>query len=83
MKQRLLITNCRLLDADKESGDTAIAVENGNITQIGQIDAAGFDNVLDAQGRLVPQERKPLATLQTPDHSSKAARPMIARRASL
>jgi len=53
MLQRLLITNCRLFDVPEEAKTTSILIENGIITQIGQINpSTGFDNTLDAQGRI-------------------------------
>ena len=54
MSERLLITNCRLFDALDPKQTTSILIENGTISQIGQIDTlATCDNVLDAQGRIV------------------------------
>jgi len=54
MKQRLLITNCRPFDTRKGEPTTSILIENGVITKIGRIDAAGgYDNVLDAEGRIL------------------------------
>ncbi len=54
MSEKLLITNCRLFNAPDDKQTTSILIENGTITQIGQIDSsAGCDNTLDAQGRLI------------------------------
>ena len=54
MPEKLLITNCRLFNAPDDKQTTSILIENGTITQIGQIDpSAGCDNTLDAQGRLI------------------------------
>ncbi|MCK4293336.1 MAG: N-acetylglucosamine-6-phosphate deacetylase [Planctomycetes bacterium] len=54
MKQGLLITNCRLFNAREDEQTNSILIENGIITEIGQIDASSDrDNVLDAQGRIV------------------------------
>jgi len=52
MSQKLLITNCKLFNAP--DGTTSILIENGTITQIGQINpAAGSGGTLDAQGRII------------------------------
>jgi imidazolonepropionase-like amidohydrolase len=52
MGQRLLLTNCRLYDAEDEKEKISILVEDGVITQIGDVEAeAGFD-VLDAEERI-------------------------------
>jgi N-acetylglucosamine-6-phosphate deacetylase len=54
MSDKLLITNCRLFNAPDDKQTTSILIENGTITQIGQIDlSAGCDNTLDAQSRLI------------------------------
>jgi len=54
MSERLLITNCRLFDATDDKQTTCILIENGTISQIGQIDnSASFDKKLDAQGRII------------------------------
>ena len=52
MSQRLLITNCRLYDASDDAESTSILIENGTITQIGQINPPASCNTLDAQGRI-------------------------------
>jgi len=52
MSQKLLITNCKLFNAPDET--TSILIENGAITQIGQIDSAtGCENTFDARGRII------------------------------
>ncbi len=54
MSQKLLITNCRLFNASDDKQTTSVLIENGTITQLGQIDSsAGCDNTLDAQGRII------------------------------
>ncbi|MBN2272281.1 MAG: N-acetylglucosamine-6-phosphate deacetylase [Sedimentisphaerales bacterium] len=54
MKQELLIANCRLFDTAKDEPTTSILIEDGAITRIDRIDAAaGHDNVLDAEGRIL------------------------------
>ena len=54
MSQKLLITNCRLFNAPDDKQTTSVLIENGTITQLGQIDSsAGCDNTLDAQGRII------------------------------
>ena len=53
MLQRLLITNCRLFDVPDEAKTTSILIENGTITQIGQINPPTGCNTLDAQDRIV------------------------------
>ena len=54
MRQRLLITNCRLFDAPDDEQTTSILIENGTIKQIGQIDSSvGCDKTVDAQSRIV------------------------------
>jgi len=52
MSQRLLLTNCRLFDVPAEAKTTSILIENGIITQIGQINPPPDCNILDAQGRI-------------------------------
>jgi N-acetylglucosamine-6-phosphate deacetylase len=52
MGQRLLLTNCRLYDAEDEKEKISILVEDGVIRQIGDVEAEpGFD-VLDAEERI-------------------------------
>jgi len=52
MSQNLLITNCKLFTAQDQT--TSILIENGTITQVGQIDPAiTYENKLDAQGRII------------------------------
>ena len=54
MSQKLLITNCRLFNAPDDKQATSVLIENGTITQLGQIDSsATCDNTLDAQGRII------------------------------
>ncbi|MHC4461970.1 MAG: N-acetylglucosamine-6-phosphate deacetylase [Planctomycetota bacterium] len=54
MSQKLLITNCRLFNALDDKQTTSVLIENGTITQVGQINSsAGCDNTLDAQGRII------------------------------
>jgi len=54
MLQKLLITNCRLFDAPDDKQTTSILIENGTITQIGQIKtSAARNNTLDAQARII------------------------------
>ena len=54
MLQKLLITNCRLFNALDDKQTVSILIENGTITQIGQINhPVGCDNTLDAQGRII------------------------------
>ena len=53
MSQKLLITNCRLFDASDETQTTSIFIENGLISQIGQISPSGDLNILDAQGKII------------------------------
>ena len=53
MGQKLLITNCRLFDAASDKLTVSIVIEDGVITQIGQIDAPAGCDILDAQGRIV------------------------------
>jgi len=52
MSQKLLITNCRLFNAPDET--TSIFIENGTITQIGQINStAAGASTFDARGRII------------------------------
>jgi len=51
MPGRLLITNCRLYTDVKQT--TSIVIENGIITQIGNIGSTACDSTLDAQGRII------------------------------
>jgi len=54
MSQKLIITNCRLFDAPDDRQTTSILIENGIITQIGQINpSTGCNNTLDAQSRII------------------------------
>ncbi len=54
MSEKLLITNCRLFDAADDKQTTCILIENGTISQIGQIDSKTYhDNILDAQCRII------------------------------
>jgi N-acetylglucosamine-6-phosphate deacetylase len=54
MSPKLLIANCRLFDAPDDKQTTSILIEDGTISQVGQIDApAGCDKTLDAQGRII------------------------------
>lgn len=54
MLQKLIITNCRMFDAADDKQTTSILIENGTITQIGQINSsAGCNNTLNAQGRII------------------------------
>jgi len=54
MSEKLLITNCRLFDAPGDKQTTSILIENGTISQIGQIEpSVGYDNILDAKGRII------------------------------
>jgi N-acetylglucosamine-6-phosphate deacetylase len=54
MSQRLLITNCKLFDAQEDEQSTSVLIENGIITQIGQINPGiACDDMLDAQGRII------------------------------
>jgi len=52
MSQKLLITNCRLFDVADKAQTTSILIENGTITQIGQINPPTDCKTLDAQGRI-------------------------------
>jgi N-acetylglucosamine-6-phosphate deacetylase len=54
MSQRLLINNCRLFNAPDGAQTTSILIENGTISQIGQINPSkDFNNTLDAQGKII------------------------------
>ena len=54
MPERLLITNCRLVDAAADKQATCILIENGAISQTGQITSTtACGNVLDAEGRTI------------------------------
>jgi len=54
MGKKLLISNCRLFDRPDDKQTTSVLIEDGIITQIGQIGRApGCDNTLDAQGRII------------------------------
>ena len=53
MSQKLLITNCRLFDAPDETQTTSILIENGLISQIGQISPSTNSNILDAKGKII------------------------------
>jgi N-acetylglucosamine-6-phosphate deacetylase len=52
MSQRLLITNCRFFDVPDDAQTTSILIENGIITQIGQINPPTDCKRLNAQGRI-------------------------------
>jgi N-acetylglucosamine-6-phosphate deacetylase len=52
MGQRLLVTNCRLYDAQDDKERVSILVEGGIIAQIGQVDANASCDVLDAKERI-------------------------------
>ena len=52
MTQRLLITNCRLYDAEDDKETVSILVEDGVISRIGNIEAEADCDVLDAHGRI-------------------------------
>lgn len=54
MSKSLLITNCRLFDAQDDKQTTSILIEGGKIAQIGQVEpSTKRDNTLDAQGRII------------------------------
>ena len=54
ISKRLLITNCRLYDAPDDKQTTSVLIEEGVITQIGQIEPGSASiNTLDAQGRVI------------------------------
>ncbi len=53
MGEKLLITNCRLFDAASDKQTVCILIEDGVITQIGDIEADAGCDILDAQGRIV------------------------------
>ena len=52
MGQRLLVTNCRLYDAEDDKERVSILVEDGVIRQVGDVDAEAGCEVIDAQGRI-------------------------------
>ena len=52
MGQRLLVTNCRLYNAEDDKENVSILIEDGVIRQIGDIKAEAGCDVLDAQGRI-------------------------------
>jgi len=52
MAQRLLITNCKLYDAEDDKERVSILVEDGVIRQIGDVGAKTGCDVLDARGRI-------------------------------
>jgi N-acetylglucosamine-6-phosphate deacetylase len=53
MSQKLLITNCRLLDAPDDVQTASILIENGSISRIGHINTSlDTNNILDAQGKI-------------------------------
>lgn len=53
MKQRLLVTNCRLYDAEDDKERISILVEDGVIKKIGDLGAGADLDVFDAGGRAV------------------------------
>jgi len=54
MPEKLVITDCRLFDAVDNKQTTSVLIEDGIITQIGQIEAGSASiNTLDAQGRII------------------------------
>jgi N-acetylglucosamine-6-phosphate deacetylase len=54
MSQRLLINNFRLFDAPDDEQTTSVLIENGIITQIGQIESdSSCKETLDAEGRIL------------------------------
>ena len=54
MSRKVLITNCRLFNAPDDKQTTSILIENGTITQIGQVESStALDKTLDAQGRII------------------------------
>ncbi len=52
MGQRLLVTNCRLYDAEDDKERVSILVEDGVIAEIGDVDAGASCEVIDTQGRI-------------------------------
>ena len=52
MGQKLLVTNCRLFDAEDDKERISILIEDGVIAQIGQVDANASCDVLNAKGRI-------------------------------
>jgi len=53
MSKRLLITNGKLYNAPDDKQTASILIENGIITEIGQINSTTRENTLDAQGRII------------------------------
>lgn len=53
MSHKLLIKNCILFDAPDEKQTTSILIENGLISQIGQITPYEDSEILDAQGKII------------------------------
>lgn len=54
MSQRLLITNCKLFDAPEAEQTTSVLIENGVITQIGQINPGTTPgDRIDAHGLII------------------------------
>jgi N-acetylglucosamine-6-phosphate deacetylase len=51
MTKRLLLTNCRLLDAENKQ-TVSILVEDGVIVEIGQIDAGAGCEIINVEGRI-------------------------------
>ena len=52
MTKRLLVTNCRLYDAEDDKEKISILIEDGIIRKIGDIEAEAGCDVLNAQGRI-------------------------------
>jgi len=52
MGQRLLLTNCRLYDAEDDKEKVSILVEDSCIKKIGDVEAEAAFDVLDAEGRI-------------------------------
>ncbi len=52
MGQRLLLTNCRIYDAEDDKEMFSILVEDGVISQIGDVEAESGCEVLDVEGRI-------------------------------
>jgi len=52
MGQKLLVTNCRLFDAEDDKERFSILVEDGVIAEIGRIETNAGCDVLDAEGRI-------------------------------
>ena len=54
MSQKLLITNCKLFDAADDKQSVSVLIEEGTITQVGQVkQPPDCDDVLDAAGRII------------------------------